>query len=257
MDLMSQPQQPPVKRPIRESWWIEIAIVSMAIVLLVMLLWLGSWIWAWASAGAKPKADGDQDPMVVQYRRAGLELGQNAEGQIQVITTPQPLLVTDEDLKLVTGLQHLEVLDLRGTQISDEALFHLTDLPKLTQLYLGGALITDSEQALFRARYTDRATEPIQDLISLKVLSLARTDIGDQGIRRLVELKDLEALFLIDTQITDASLEPLTRMTWLKKLYVQETGITVEGAQRLIQALPKTEVHVSVDVDSLSIETEN
>lgn len=180
--------------------------------------------------------------MVSKYRRVGFEIGRNAEGQIQVITTPNPLLVTDKDLTLITGLAHLQVLDLRGTQITDDALTHLRDLPQLEQLYLGGSVITDVEPTLFRARITDAALPQIATLQSLKVLSLAKTDIGDAGLRHLTELPNLEVLYLLGTSVTDASTETLQQMTSLKQLYLQETAVSDAALAKLRAVLKETAI---------------
>ncbi|MBA2113277.1 leucine-rich repeat domain-containing protein [Bremerella alba] len=235
------PHQP--QRPKRESFGMEIGIALMSIVVAGVLLLIGGWVFSWAAKPAPPTVyDNDQDPTVSKFRRVGFEIGRDNENRIQVITTPNPLLVTNKDLAMITGLPDLEVLDLRGTQISDDALTHLTELPSLEQLYLGGSVITDTEPTLFHARFTDAAVDPIVQLTSLKLLSLAKTDIGDQAAQKLPALTNLEILFLLGTNLTDKSVEAFAQMKSLKKLYLQETSITSEGLQRLREALPDTEI---------------
>ena len=234
---------PDPRRPQRESWTTEVGIAAMGLVLLAVFMLAGSWIWGWARRQvAPPPPSHQQDPVVSQYRRVGFEIGRNAEGQIQVITTPNPLLVTDKDLALITGLEHLEVLDLRGTQITNEALSHLTDLPRLEQLYLGGSVVTDVEPTLFRSRFTDEAVPKIASLKGLKVLSLARTDIGDAGVRHLASLSNLEVLYLLGTDITDASAETLQQITTLKQLYLQETALSTKTLAHLRRNLTQTTI---------------
>lgn len=237
-DFPNQPQ-----RPKRESFGMEIGIALMSIVVAGLLLLVGGMVFSWAAKPVPPAVqDNDQDPTVSKYRRVGFEIGRDNENRIQVITTPNPLLVTNKDLALITGLPDLMVLDLRGTQISDEALTHLTDLPSLEQLYLGGSVRTDTEPTLFHARFTDAAVDPIAQLTTLKILSLAKTDIGDEAVKKLPALTKLEVLFLLGTQITDDSVDPLSQMNSLKELYLQETAVTPEGLKRLRAALPETEI---------------
>ncbi|MBI1249642.1 hypothetical protein GC197_17595 [bacterium] len=236
------------KRPHRETWGVEIALGMMAVLVLMALLAVGLWLLFWAFRPASPKLPpNDQDPEVTEFRRVGFEIGRDSEDNIQVITTPNPLLVTDKDLAMVTGLQELLVLDLRGTQITDDALAHLTDLPKLQQLFVGGSVVTDTEPTLFHARFTDAAVDPVVKLSTLKILSLARTDIGDESVKKLPVLTNLEILFLLGTNITDASVEPLSQMKSLKELYVEETAITPEGVAKLRAALPDTKIMSSGD----------
>jgi len=233
----------PPQRPKRESFGMEIGIALMSIVVAGLLLLIGGWIINWAARPVPPTVhDNDQDPTVSKFRRVGFEIGRDHENRIQIITTPNPLLVTNKDLAMITGLRDLEVLDLRGTQISDEALTHLTDLPSLEQLYLGGSVITDTEPTLFHARFTDAAVDPVVQLTSLKVLSLAKTDIGDPAVQKLPALSNLEVLFLLGTNVTDESVEALSQMTSLRELYLQETAVTPEGLERLREALPETEI---------------
>ena len=231
------------RQPQRESWTTEVGIAAMGLLVLAIFILAGSWIWGWARRpAAPPPPSHQQDPIVSRYRHVGFEIGRNAEGQIQVITTPNPLLVTDKDVALITGLDHLEVLDLRGTQITDDALSHLTDLPRLEQLYLGGSVVTDVEPTLFRSRFTNAAVPRIAALQSLKVLSLAKTDIGDAGVRHLVSLPNLEVLYLLGTDITDASAETLVQMTTLKQLYLQETALSTETLSHLRRSLKETTI---------------
>lgn len=237
-DFPDQPQ-----RPKRESFGMEIGIALMSIVVAGLLLLVGGWIFSWAARPAPPTVyDNDQDPTVSKYRRVGFEIGRDNENRIQVITTPNPLLVTNKDLAMITGLADLIVLDLRGTQISDQALTHLTGLPSIEQLYLGGSVITDTEPTLFHARFTDASVDPVVQLTSLKVLSLAKTDIGDEAVKKLPALTNLEILFLLGTNITDESVDALSQMKSLKELYLQETAITPNGLKRLRETLPNTEI---------------
>lgn len=242
---------PEPKRPQRESWGMELAIALSALATLGVLMVVGMWLLNWASKPALPKLpDKDQDPIVSKFRHVGFEIGRNAENEIQVITTPNPLLVTDKDLALVTGLQDLLVLDLRGTQITDDALAHLTDLPKIEQLYVGGSVVTDTEPTLFHARFTDEAVKPLVALSTLKVLSLAKTDIGDKAVEQLPKLANLQVLYLLGTPITDDSLTALAQMKSLKELYLQETNITPKGLKKLREALPETEILPHADAST-------
>lgn len=245
-DFPDQPQ-----RPKRESFGMEIGIALMSLVVASLLLLVGGLIFSWAARPVPPAMhDSDQDPTVSKYRRVGFEIGRDNENRIQVITTPIPLLVTNKDLALLTGLPDLIVLDLRGTQISDEALTHLTDLPVLEQLYLGGSVRTDTEPTLFHARFTDAAIDPVAQLTTLKILSLAKTDIGDEAVQKLPALTNLEVLFLLGTQVTDESVDALSQMKSLKELYLQETAVTPDGLQRLRAALPQTEILPLGEIDA-------
>ena len=77
--------------------------------------------------------------------------------------------IKDEHLKDVGVVQHVIWMNLAGTEITDEGLRYLADMP-------------------------------------LQKLHLERTQIGDAGLVHLKTLQDLEYLNLYGTQVTDAGL---------------------------------------------------
>lgn len=230
-------------RPQRESLFSQLAVSLCAVVLMCGVLAAIGWGISLATAPPPPADDpSDQNETVAKFREIGLEVGRNGEDQIQVVATRYPLLLTDQELKIVDGLPDLEVLDLRGAPITDEALVHLENLPKLRELYLGGSVITDVEQTLFRTTITDAAIPHLAKLKTLRVLSLARTGVTDAGIAPLAELPNLEDLFLVDVQVTDDAVDDLGKLKSLKHLYLHETPITAQGVKRLQTLLPNTDV---------------
>ncbi|PHS05166.1 MAG: hypothetical protein COA78_15590 [Blastopirellula sp.] len=233
----------PVPRPKRGSMFSELAVVVLGILFFsIMLLVIGSLISWWISPATQTDPATAEDGIATQYRKIGMEIGLNSEGKIQVITTPYPLLITDKDLAQVTGLAELVVLDLKGTQITDDALSHLHDLPKLTELYLGGSIITDIEPEFFGPRITNDGLEHLSHLTSLKVLSLARIGIDDQGLEHLTQLPNLEVLYLLGTDVTDAGIPTLSQLKSLKRLFLHETVITEAGLKNLQTLLPETKI---------------
>ncbi len=77
---------------------------------------------------------------------------------------------------------------------------------------------------------TDEAGGGIAGMKRLRVLRLAHTRIGDNGVQRLNSLNDLQTLSLFDTHVTPNSLTALARMPKLRQVYVGRTAI-MSGAK--------------------------
>lgn len=93
---------------------------------------------------------------------------------------------------------------LRGSQVSDDQLVHLTDLEHLRHLYLDDSQITND------------------------------------GIAGIGKLSAIELLSIRNTQIDDKCLSALAEMKSLKWLYISQTELTPRGIRKLRKALPNT-----------------
>lgn len=129
--------------------------------------------------------------------------------------------ITDRDLALLRQVPGLRQLNLTRTCISDAGLFHVSKLPDLEILLLGGTDITDE------------GFQMLESLVELQQLNLTNTGITDRGIGPLAQMPKLEALWLDTTDITDVTLELLAKSKSLQLLDLRRTQITDRGLQHL------------------------
>jgi internalin A len=113
--------------------------------------------------------------------------------------------VTDDDLAILRNLPRLEILTLSRTAVSDSGLKHLGGLKNLKQLHLP-----------------------------------ARTT--DEGLANLVGLSKLQLLDILDSQVTDAGLEYLKGLANLRVVLLNGTQVTAAGVRDLQRALPKARI---------------
>lgn len=125
--------------------------------------------------------------------------------------------LTDSDLKLVTQVGSVVLLNLRDTKVTSAGLVHLQELTELRQLHL------------------------------------ERTSVNDSGLAHLAKLKNLNYLNLYGTKVTDAGLKHLVGLTNLEQLYVWQTKVTDGGAANLKKQLPKLDVVMGVDLSKIPI----
>jgi hypothetical protein len=97
-------------------------------------------------------------------------------------------------LKPIAG--HVAQLDLARSKITDAALAHVAQCPKLVRL------------------------------------DLRQTAVTDAGLKSLQSLSHLQSINLYGTAITDAGLEALAALPGLKNVYVSDTKVTAAGAQQ-------------------------
>lgn len=114
--------------------------------------------------------------------------------------------VTDSDLVHLSGLQHLQELDLTRTRITGVGLVNLKGSTALQRLFL-----------------TD-------------------TKVDDSGITHLKGMTTLTLVGLSGTKISDAGLKQLRGLTGLKTLFCIGTGVTQAGLAKLQRALPQCQI---------------
>ncbi len=148
---------------------------------------------------------------------------QEAIGKIQKLGGTVQVLAMNDDSLVVD-------FHLGGTQLNDEGLALIKELPKVVQLDLKDTQITDAGLA------------NLEPLATLNRLHLEKTKITDAGLAHLKGLANLEYLNLYGTAVTDAGLEHLKELKNLKKLYVWQTQVTDEGIAKLKEALPGVSV---------------
>lgn len=168
---------------------------------------------------------------------ASLQLKKNEEP-----ATPEAKAIADIEKSggsVRTLAQNDDRLDvsfqLSGATVTDASLAPMAQLKKVTYLNLAKTAITDAALPAI-ARHT-----------GLVQLHLELTKVTDAGLAHLKPLQNLEYLNLYGTAITDAGLAHLAGLTNLKNLYLWQSKVTPEGAKKLKQALPKTDINLGWD----------
>lgn len=139
--------------------------------------------------------------------------------------------LTDDDFERLGDLSHqCVVLNVEGTQISDESLQFIGNYERLRQLQLSGTKITDS------------GLQHLRDLQSLKHLELDCKSISDTGLVNLEGLKNLKVLYLPESAITEQGLDSLARFKNLQELHVTVKEVTHEIIDKLQTKLPKCKI---------------
>jgi hypothetical protein len=130
---------------------------------------------------------------------------EGADG-LQVISPVDPkLAMNDDDLRILQYIaQHLVILDLTNSQVSDEGLAVLQKFPNLKKLILEG-----SEK------------------------------ITIQGIQNISTIPSIELLNLIRLKLDDSAVDILSKMGGLQQVFLYQTGLSSDAIQKLKDARPR------------------
>ena len=130
---------------------------------------------------------------------------EGADG-LQVISPVDPkLAMNDDDLKILQYIaQHLVILDLTNSQVTDEGLAVLQKFPNLKKLILEG-----SEK------------------------------ITSAGVRNISTIPSLELVNLIRLKLDDSVVDILSGMGGLQQVFLYQTGLSSEAIQKLKDARPR------------------
>ncbi len=163
-----------------------------------------------------------------QMTDAGLERLQNLSKLEYLDLNHQPG-ITDRGLAVVRGMPRLTELNLTGASISDQGLQSLRELP-LAHLNLDGTKVTDV------------GLKSLASLKSLTHLYLAWCAVSDDGLAQLQSLEKLHTLSLSRRLLTDRGFEHLSAMQSLRNLHIGDTKVTADDVASLQKKLPNCKI---------------
>ena len=125
---------------------------------------------------------------------------------LQVISPVDPkLAMNDDDLKILQYIaQHLVILDLTNSQVTDQGLAVLQKFPNLKKLILEG-----SEK------------------------------ITVNGLKNISTIPSLELINLIRLKLDDSAVDILSGMGSLQQVFLYQTGLSAEAIQKLKDSRPR------------------
>jgi hypothetical protein len=144
--------------------------------------------------------------------------------------------VTDHGLTLLRNLATLEVLDVSRTQVGDSGLEHVRNLPNLKKLIVAqtrvdGSFLGDCPSGIefLDASGTVVSTDHIGAVPSLQTLVLRRWKTDRLALDRLASLPHLTHLDLSGTELTNDDLRGVRQLRSLESLSLIYTSITSDG----------------------------
>lgn len=153
--------------------------------------------------------------------------------------------VNDRGLRAITRLKSLRRLHLAESDLTDDGVSALAELPNLQQFDCSACDVGDAalpaigRLAALRflrlrdTRITDAGLKHLAELKDLESLDLGRTRIGNDGIRHLGALKQLRLLALDYSDLDDAGFLYLSNLTRLETLDLDSTHVTDKSIPQL------------------------
>ena len=131
--------------------------------------------------------------------------------------------VSNRHLQDLQQLPRLRILDLSVSELVEssqpnESLI-LPPMPKLRALNFGGS-----------APFSGDGLGGLRDIV---VLDLSGTQLNDEGLSRVAELKHLRHLYLDGTQVTNTGLRQLSKLPRLERLSIRFVPVNEEGLRHL------------------------
>lgn len=122
-------------------------------------------------------------------------------------------------------LAKLKRLNLMATRITNESLKDIRQLPHLEELVIDSTAVDDDGLALLlESRFI---------ISNLRDLKLGGTSVGNLGLAKLVTLGNLEVLSVLETLVTDEGLDHVAKLRNLRRLFLDGDPITGAGLAKL------------------------
>jgi len=139
--------------------------------------------------------------------------------------------IDDDDLALIGRLNHLEVLEINSSQLSDTGLERLANLTGLRQLsILSGP---EPQHRKNPPGITDRGLSHLKRLTKLESLILDNSNVTDEGMSQLADLKDIETVGAYFAPGTDLNLAWISQWPKLQFLALGRGRLTSNGCEEL------------------------
>lgn len=133
----------------------------------------------------------------------------------------------------------IKILSITDSEITDEGIAHLAELPNLTELNLGST------------RLTRRAATKLATLKSLKVLSIHGPGIDDDFIIDFARTATISDLSLNGSKVSARSLEALSKNKSLKRLSIMDVATISDSQIAAFQRLrPDVEVQSGEGIET-------
>lgn len=117
----------------------------------------------------------------------------------------------------------LVILDLRGTDITDEGIEKLRSIKTLRTLVLEDC-----------QKIGHRGFKALSTLDNLEVLSLRNTRVSDVDVEALLPLKEMKLLYISKSEaITDRAVDTVLKFEQLISLRIGSTSLTKAGIEKL------------------------
>ncbi|MEX2187079.1 MAG: hypothetical protein WD875_09810 [Pirellulales bacterium] len=154
--------------------------------------------------------------------------------------------VDDDDLSHVGDLPNLEAIDLGGCNVTPSGVLHLRSSRQLKHLHLSDFSSPLDEATMEQiatawphlqslsldgAQIADSAFAHVGKLRQLRYLNICRTQVTDEGLKTLGTLTRLTTLHAGNTKISDLGMDAICSLSTLEKLDLNFTGITDRGLQ--------------------------
>ncbi len=133
------------------------------------------------------------------------------------------------------GFQMIEQLSI---EIGDQWRGKSTDLVRLTWLRSVDQLILSHPQC------DDETLALVAQIPDLPALTIRRANVSNDGIAHLRHLDNLRTLNVLYCPIGDETVASLREIASLGRLRLFGTRLSAEGRERLVEALPQTEIDV-------------
>ncbi|MBS0210496.1 MAG: hypothetical protein JSS27_16250 [Planctomycetes bacterium] len=151
----------------------------------------------------------------------GLPEGYNAGPR--VMFTPPPIHPAPA---VVVRAQQAQGIDMRFNVVGNEQLKQLSTMPGVRVLQIAGSGVTDAGLIY------------LKKLGELEELHLVGSEITDAGLAELAEIGTLKRLFIVSGGISDKGVDALLKMKNLQMLSLPWAQISAEGWARLEKGLP-------------------
>jgi hypothetical protein len=107
---------------------------------------------------------------------------------------------------------------------------------------------------LARSQITDEAMKTVRQMPELERLHLENTQVTDTGIAEIATLSKLEYLNLYGTKVSDAVFETFAKLPSLKKVYTWQTAVDPAAAKAFEKSI-NLEINTGVDASTAAAST--